>query len=329
MDLFDLHRPDHLDQPGWDAIERARDRLRLAWEMGDLPEVVGKAKELVETVAKATVASVDGAVSDAADFGPTVNAAQKSLKRQPGKDLSQDQNIRAISNAAQNLVSGLAPLRNSHGTGHGRAREPHVALEMASMALESALLWTRWALRRLEHLLADYPNDLIDAVQTGTPRGELRSKFEAVTLAQQPAGTQHRIGVAFGQQSAGGFGNATEVGVDPVIDGGYENYPIDYRRGLLEGMLLNYGGAVGLPEFYAPRFVSLVASLPEGDAAETLEHLRTAVAGAPWSDSWRGTTQIEPPAVITTLRNESGRLGPAYLGAFVRLCDELEATACS
>jgi len=36
---------------------------------------------------------------------------------------------------------------------------------MASVALESALLWTRWALRRLGHLLADYPNDLIDAVK--------------------------------------------------------------------------------------------------------------------------------------------------------------------
>ena len=91
--------------------------------------------------------------------------------------------------------------------------------------------------------------------------------------------------MAFGQQSAGGFGNATEVGVDPVVDGGYEDFPIDYRRGLLEGMLLTGGGAIGLPDFYVPRFVSMVASLPESDAAALLGHLRASVAGAPWMDT--------------------------------------------
>ncbi len=59
-----------MQQPGWDAIELARDRLRLAWEVGDMSEVVGKSKELVETAAKVTVAAVEGAVSDATDFGP-------------------------------------------------------------------------------------------------------------------------------------------------------------------------------------------------------------------------------------------------------------------
>jgi hypothetical protein len=109
---------------------------------------------------------------------------------------------------------------------------------MASLSLESALVWSRWALRRLGHLLADYPNDLIAAVQTGTTRPVLREKFKAAALAQQPVEVQHRIGVAFGQQSAGGFGNATEVGVEPAVDGGYEGYeeyPIDYDAGSWRG----------------------------------------------------------------------------------------------
>jgi hypothetical protein len=112
-----------------------------------------------------------------------------------------------MSQAAQTLASSIGPLRNSHGTGHGRDRVPDIVEEMATVTVEAALLWSRWALRRLGHLLADYPNDLIDAVNTATSRGRLREKFRAAAIAQQPEEIQQRIGVAFGQQAAGGFGS--------------------------------------------------------------------------------------------------------------------------
>src|SRR4051794_14731083 len=32
MDLFDIARPEHLDNDGWEAVESARNRLRLAWQ---------------------------------------------------------------------------------------------------------------------------------------------------------------------------------------------------------------------------------------------------------------------------------------------------------
>ena len=46
MDLFDITRPEHLDDDGWEAIESARTRLRLARELKDFQEVVGKAKRV-------------------------------------------------------------------------------------------------------------------------------------------------------------------------------------------------------------------------------------------------------------------------------------------
>jgi len=326
VDLFQLPRPEHLAQPAWEAVELARDRLRRAWDVRDLPEVVGKAKELVETVAKVTVEATEGTVADSLDFQPIVKAAQKALKRQPGSDLSQDQDLRAMAQAAQTIATSLAPIRNAYGTGHGRARIPDVVEEMATLSLESALMWCRWALRRLGHLLADYPNELIAAVQTGTARSVLREKFEAAALAQQPTEVQHRIGVAFGQQSAGGFGNATEVGVEPAVEGGYEDYPIDYRRGLLEGMLLTAGGAVGLTDFYAPWFVSLLSSLPEPDARSVLQRLREDVVDAPWIDTWRGSTHVKPGDVVSALRTEGKRLPSGYADAFDGLCSELLQT---
>ncbi|WP_130013928.1 abortive infection family protein [Serinicoccus sediminis] len=323
MDLFDVTRPEHLDDDGWEAIESARTRLRLAWELNDFQEVVGKAKELTETVAKVVVAAADGTLADNADFGPTVKAAHQSLKRQPGVDLSQDEALRAIAQAAQTMATRLAPLRNQYGTGHGRARVPDVTVEMATVTTEAALLWCRWALRRLGHFLADYPNDLIDAVQTGTTRNLLRAKFQAAALSQQPVEVQHRIGVAFGQQSAGGFGNATEVGVEPAINGGFDEYPIDYRRGLIEGMLLTADGYIGLTTYYASWFVSLLGSLPEPDARALLERLAADVAGLAWVEKWRGSTRVDPAEVIVTLREEGKRLSVGLAGAFDSFCSSL------
>lgn len=327
MDLFQIDRPEHLDDVAWAALDAARLRLQRAWDFQDLPDVIGKAKELVETVAKVAVVSVEGTVADSADFMPTVKAAQKSLKRQPGVDLAQDENLRAIAQGAQTIATSLAPIRNSYGTGHGRAHVPDVVDEMALLCLESAMMWSRWALRRLGHLLADYPNDLIEAVHTGTSRVVLRAKFEAAALAQQPPEIQHRIGVAFGQQSAGGFGNATEVGVEPAIDGGFDEYPLGYRSGLLEGMLLTAGGAIGLTDFYAPWFVSLLASLPESDARPLMERLAQAVDQAVWIDTWRRTSQVDPGDVVSALQSEANRLPPGYSDAFGGLCRALSTAA--
>jgi hypothetical protein len=145
VDFFDIARPEHLDDAGWEAVQAARNRLRLGWEMEDLQEVVGKAKEFVETVAKVVVAAADGTLADNADFGPTVKAAHLSLKRQPGVDLSQDAALRAITQATQTMATSLGPLRNTYGTGHGRARVPDVTVEMATVTAEAALVWCRWA----------------------------------------------------------------------------------------------------------------------------------------------------------------------------------------
>ena len=289
-----MSHPDHIDDQGWEAIEVARDRLSAAWNIEDYSEVIGKAKDLVETLAKVVIASSDGTVNDKTEVIPVIKMAMKSLGRQPGTDLSQDQEVRAIAQAAQTIATSIAPIRNTYGTGHGRAQNPKVVEELASMTLESALMWSRWALRRLGHLLADYPNDLIDAVQGGTTRHTLRQKFKDAARAQQRAEVQHRIGVAFGQQSAGGFGNATEVGVDPAVDGGFGDYPMDYRRGLLQGMLLTGGGEIGLTDFYAKRFVSLLASVPDEDARDLLADLRQQVVGAAWIERWRGSAAGEP-----------------------------------
>lgn len=309
------------------AIDVARGRVSLACQMGDLSEVVGKSKELVETVARVVVMSVEGTVNEKLEFQPTVKAAHKALDRQPGVGLADSEPVRAIAKSAQTLATSLAPLRNAFGTGHGRARVPDVVQETATLCVEAALLWSRWALRRLGHLLADYPNDLIAAVHTGTSQRALRDKFAAAALSQQPPEVQHLIGVAFGRQSAGGFFNATEVGVEPAIDGGYDDYPLAYRQGLLEGMLLVAEGTVGLTDFYTKWFVSLLASLPDDQANDTMTQLAEKVDGADWIAAWRRDTAVNPESVLDALRREGARLPAGHASSFEELIRMLSDAA--
>lgn len=327
MDTPSLDRPEHLDDDSWRAIDVAQGRVRFARQMDDLAEVVGKSKELVETVARVVVLSTEGTVNEKLEFQPTVKAAHRALERQPGVGLANSEPLRAIAQSAQTLATSLAPLRNEFGTGHGRARVPDTAEETASLCVEASFLWSKWALRRLGHRLADYPNDLIAAVQTATSRDALRDKFAAADLPQQPAEVQHLIGVTFGRQSAGGFFNATEVGVEPAIDGGLDAYPLAYRQGLLEGMLLAAEGTVGLTDFYAKWFVSLVAALPEDEANDTLSQLAAKVDGADWIATWRGNTAVKPESVLDALRREGSRLQARHASSFEELIRRLSDAA--
>jgi hypothetical protein len=294
-----------------------------------LSDVIGRAKDLAETVAKVVISAIDGTVDDKLDLQPLLKAAQAALKFQPGPGLSHDEDLRTIAQSVQTVATRLAPIRNTYGTGHGRARNPDVGDELGSLSLEAALMWTRWALRRLGHLLADYPNDLIDAVQTGTTRVKLREKFDAAVLVQQPAEIQRRIGVAFGQQSAGGFFNATDVGVAPIVDGGFDQYPVEYRSGVLEGMLLRPGGEIGLISSHASWFASLFRSLPEKDARDLSAALVPTLTDASWIDTWRGAPVTDPTAVVARLRIEGEDLTESHAKAFAELLETLEAAATS
>ena len=327
MDLFELRRPDHLEDAAWTAIEVALERLRRAWDHNDLPDVIGKAKELVETVAKVVVAAVEDAPGDLADFTRTVKRAQDALSRVPGPNVTGDQNVSAIARAAQTFATRIGPIRNSYGTGHGRARVPDVTDEMATITLESALLWTRWALRRLGHVLADYPSDLIDAVNSATSLSTLQEKFDAAVLARQPPTMQLRVGVAFGQQASGGYGNARAVGVEPALRGDDHEFPVEYRVGLLKGMLLDAGGRIGLTVWQVQRFASLLQSLPDVRAKQLLPQMSEEVRDATWIETWRTSTVIDPHEVVAEIRECRSAVPEDYLDEYDHFVETLDEAA--
>jgi hypothetical protein len=103
--------------------------------------------------------------------------------------------------------------------------------------------------------MAKYPTRVLAELAGGAHRERLRTVFEEVLLPDQPPEVQRAIGVAFGREAAGGFGNASVVGLKPAASApDLDAYPIDYRLGLVEGMVINYEGQIGRlgPELQGP-----------------------------------------------------------------------------
>lgn len=270
--------------------------------------MIGGAKDLIECIARCALEATESPLGDEAKFPKLVFSAQSVLKRAAGGTISSDKHVRAISNAAQAIAIAIGAIRNEVGIGHGRARTPVIDDEMVGIVTDAAMLWCRWALRRLGHVLARYPNHLLAAVNTGTSQTRLQLQFEQVLLPQQPADIQRAIGVAFGRQAAGGFGNAFIVGVKPAIDDpDLDRFPVQYRLGLAEGMVFDHAGHIGLIESYVTDFVDVLKPVPSSVGAPFMLDLASNARSASWILRWRGNV-VDAMKTVEALQSEQVRL---------------------
>jgi hypothetical protein len=138
-DDLDLNRPVGVDPQSWTAIESNRDRLKEALHGTDRSLVLGRAKEFAESVARVVIIERGEVAPSSCDFPQLVDSAHAVLKRQPGTDLSNDSELRILVQSAMKIVKNVGTIRNSFGSGHGRAREPLVAQEMVDGRSDDAL----------------------------------------------------------------------------------------------------------------------------------------------------------------------------------------------
>ena len=87
------------------------------------------------------------------DLPKLMTRSQALLDRQPGRGLASDEAVRATAQSALRAISQLPELRNRVGTGHGRALAPPVAEEVALVSVDLTMIWCRWALHRLPHVI--------------------------------------------------------------------------------------------------------------------------------------------------------------------------------
>jgi hypothetical protein len=243
---FRLERPDGLDAAAWAAIEQVLARLNTAIGAGDLELVIGCAKELAESVAKVVLVARGTTVASGATFPDVLSSAHVALDRQPGNGLAADAQIRNIAQGAKTVASQLPELRNKYGTGHGRAVAPEVADELALVAVDGALLWVRWALRRLHHLIKGRPDLLIRDLEGATfYRGDLAERLAAARLAEHDEADQYQVGFHIARRALRDTFLVMEEGVVACTESpDLDRWPLGYRIGLLNGLFLTADGLI-------------------------------------------------------------------------------------
>ena len=266
---FALARPDGLDSAAWEAIEDGRSRLEEATAADDRPLAIGTAKDLAEAVARVVLGARGETVASNEDFSLTVSRAHDALKRQPGTDLAADPEIRAIAQSLKTIVTQLPALRNRCGTGHGRAVLPDISAELMVVAVDGAMLWVRWALRRLEALIAGSTEaivrDLLDAEIFR--KGELAMRIAAADLKSLDKPELRSLGIAVAHRSMNGTFVVQEDGVEACArSSSLEAWPSAYRAGVAEGLLLNRNGYVSADVWGATHVAMVLAPAPDASA---------------------------------------------------------------
>ena len=261
-------------------------------------------------------------LGDEAKFAATVDAAQKQLGMRP-VDLGNDPAVRAIAQSAATMVKRVNELRNDAGTGHGRARVPEITDAAEHAAVDAAMLWSAWALRLLDPVLAGSAGVFIEAVSSAISRPGLVKALRAVDLSAQLPPAQRSIGVVVGQRAGGGFGNAWVVAVDPARDDPrLDDWPAAYRLGLAEGFLLNWAGQIDLDGYSAKALVEVVEPVPVDEAASAIEELTEKLSSATWTPHWR-RARIEAEAVVGVIGSASSRVGSKHATALSGLAERL------
>jgi hypothetical protein len=161
------------------------------------------------------------------------------LGRQPGEGLSDSTPLRDIAGGLKTIATQFAELRNAFGSGHGRSYEPEVVEEIIAFSVDAAVLWVRWALRRLEQQLYGALTPFINDPDHGIFYGqELANRLVPANVQELDEPDQRRLGVAVGQRAMRDAFLAKEQGVEACASGGLDQWPAGYRRGLLAGLLL-------------------------------------------------------------------------------------------
>ena len=277
-----LERPPHLDDDRWQAIREHEDRLLTAVDNGDKPLIIGSAKELIESVARAVIESKNVVVPSNAEFDPTVNAAHKALDRLVGEGLDTSEQVRTVAASARKIAFQVRAIRNDHGTGHGRATVTEIDDELATVTVDACCLWCRWALKRLGHALADEPQRLIETLQTDTfTRRGLQQQFTAIRMPLQPPDVQRAVGAAFAQRALTGTFVAHDVGVEAAV---YEtslgSFPVPYREGVAEGLVFDRSGFLHLTSSGLPDLVGVLQPIPPSALDPFLQELAAKVREA-------------------------------------------------
>ncbi|MFG1609548.1 abortive infection family protein [Actinoplanes sp. NPDC049265] len=305
---FELHRPTGLEDHAWDAIEACRARLAAAVTSEDLSLAIGTAKELVESTARVVLSARGDTVASNEELPSVLNRAHIALVRQPGQGLASDPTIRNIAQGAKTIAAQLPEIRNRYGTGHGRAASPEIAEELAFVAVDGAVLWSRWALRRLGVFILGSPATFAADLGRGTfRRGKLTERLQAANLATLDSNDQRLIGLAVAHRAMGGTFVVREDGVTAcAASASLHTWPEHYRAGVTEGLFLDRNGLVDPDQRGVGQAANIISALP--NASDILQSLNQKIRAATWSPQFAEDSSLR--AAVASAMKEIASILP-------------------
>ncbi len=269
--MFDLERSTVLSPEQWAAVQEHLQRIDRARTTRDWAQGVGSAKELVESVARIALEVRGVPVSNAAKFPGLIHEAHGVLERPDADEFASDLPTKTIIKQAKAAVTQLAELRQAVGTGHGSATRRATLEEHVDVSMDAAVLWCRWAIRRLAAVVDGRHADLIGDLRGGRSfsAGDLARRLRAVNLPTLDEGEQRLIGQAVGRRAASDTFTVRHDGVEVVGPG--EAWPLQYRLGVVEGLFLGEDGFVRSNAAAAACVPNLLADLDSaGPGAESV-----------------------------------------------------------
>ncbi len=277
--MANLRRPDGLGEDEWTAIKEAETRLLRAKAASDGPLVVGSAKELCESIAKVILAERGGVPDASASVSGLITTAHKLLEFQPGEGLANDAETRKVAQGLKSVVIGLGEMRNRHGTGHGRPAATAITEEHAELAFDAALLWSSWALRRLEPYIAGDVTALVrDLEREIFRRGDLKRRLSYADLPHLPDVDQRRLGLAVARRASQDTFVVIEDGVEAVQPDDPDTWPPHYIESLLIGLFFDANGYLDLKTWKVRQSARILSAHP--DPVLILQELAARTASA-------------------------------------------------
>src|SRR4051812_44640640 len=158
--MFELSRPNCVDDDEWQALTRLQARIERADRDADPELMLGTAKELCEAVAKITLQLRGESFVPLPDMPQLISGAHRVVDRLPTVGGAPGGAVRNLAQSAMTLAKQLNELRNQAGSGHGRPTPTNLDELDSRFAAGIGVLWCEWILSRLDALVANDPDRL-------------------------------------------------------------------------------------------------------------------------------------------------------------------------
>jgi hypothetical protein len=265
-----------LPEPARDAITAARTRLDHAAAINDVEGIIGAAKDLVETVAKAELEALGVSFGSNAELGKLTREALKALNRDPAA-LQGKKALQQLSTSLVSTAEAISQLRNTDGTGHGRAAPSNLDRAHADLVRGAAELWCGWMIATAQRthsgrIILDQAVADIGGRQAFT-RGTLPALLERLELRNLADDDQRKLGLAVARRwSVNHTFLALEDVIKPLAEREVE-YPTSFREGVVEGLLLDNNGFMNMTTANVELAAAVGLTLPPEQNARVLDKL--------------------------------------------------------